>query len=130
MSSDPGNYELYLQIPEGADEQELDEHRRNIQKELNDTDGIDRVREISAGKVSENARAIDLVIIGALAVVLKKSGAFDAMVSVLKGWIKSGNTRKEKRKVVIKRPDGTMLEFDGYSLKEIGKLENPSEPEA
>jgi hypothetical protein len=45
---------------------------------------------------------------------------FDAVVSMLKSWIESGNRRKEKRKVVIKRPDGTVVEFDGYSLKEIG----------
>lgn len=47
MSADADNYELYLQVPEGADDQELDEHRRNIQRELGDIDGVDRVREIS-----------------------------------------------------------------------------------
>lgn len=128
MSSDPGSYELYLQVPEGADEQELDEHRLNLQRELNEIDGVDRVREISAGKAPENTYAIDLVVIGALAIALKKSGAFDAIVQVLKSWIESGNRRKEKRRVVIKRPDGAVVEFDGYSLKEINKLENPSGP--
>jgi hypothetical protein len=53
-------------------------------------------------------------------VALKQAGVFDAVVSTLKAWIESGNRRKQRRKVVIKRPDGTMLEFDGYSLKEIG----------
>jgi Effector Associated Constant Component 1 len=125
MSTNADSYELYLQVPEGADDEELDSQRRNLQRELNELDGVDRVDQISAGKAPDNARAIGLVIVGALAVALKKSGAFDAIVSVLKAWIESGNRRKEKRKVVIKRPDGTMLEFDGYSLKEIGKLENP-----
>jgi hypothetical protein len=127
MSSDAGSYELYLAVPEGADDQELDEHRRNLQRELNELDEVDRVDQIGAGKAPDNARAIDLVIVGALAVALKKSGAFDAIVSVLKAWIERGNRRREKRKVVIKRPDGSMLEFDGYSLKEIGKFENPSD---
>jgi Effector Associated Constant Component 1 len=127
MSSDPGNYELYLQVPEGVDEQELDEHRRNLQRDLRELDEVGRVDQISAGTAPENARAIDWVIVGALAVALKKSGAFDAVVSVLKSWIESGNRRKEKRKVVIKRSDGTMLEFDGYSLKEISSLANPSD---
>jgi len=127
MSSNADNYEIYLQVPEGADDQELDEHRLNLQRELNEVDGVDRVDQISAGQAPENARAIDLVVIGALAVALKKSGAFDAIVSVLKTWIESGNRRKEKRKVVIKRPNGTMLEFDGYSLKEISGLANPSD---
>ena len=127
MSSNADNYEIYLQVPEGADDQELDEHRLNLQRELNEVDGVDRVDQISAGQAPENARAIDLVVIGALAVALKKSGAFDAIVSVLKTWIESGNRRKEKRKVVIKRPNGTMLEFDGYSLKEISSLANPSD---
>lgn len=122
MSSDADNYELYLQIPEGGDDQELDEHRRILQKELSDVDGVDRVREISAGKAPENARAIDLVVIGAVALALKKAGAFDAVVSVLKTWIESGNRRKEKRKVVIKRPNGTVVQFDGYSLKDVSSL--------
>jgi Effector Associated Constant Component 1 len=119
MSSDLGKYELYLQISEGADEEELDKSRLNLQTELNDLDEVDRVDQISAGKAPENARAIDLVVIGGLAIALKKSGAFDAVVSVLKSWIESGNRRKEKRRVVIKRPDGAVVEFDGYSLKEV-----------
>jgi hypothetical protein len=68
-----------------------------------------------------------LVVIGGLAVALKQSGVFDAVVSMLKAWIESGNRRKEKRKVVIKCPDGTMLQFGGYSLNEIGNFGDSSD---
>jgi predicted histidine transporter YuiF (NhaC family) len=87
---------------------------------LKELEGVTRVEQISAGKAPEATRAIDLVVIGGLAVALKQSGVFDAVVQVLKAWIESGNRRKEKRKVVIKRPDGTVLQFDGYSLKDVG----------
>jgi Effector Associated Constant Component 1 len=119
MSSSLGDYELYLEVGEGADDDELDQYRRSLQGELNELDGINYVRQISAGEAPEGSRAIDMVVIGALAVALKQSGVFDAVVQVLKTWIENGARRKEKRKVVIKRPDGTMLQFDGYNLKEI-----------
>jgi Effector Associated Constant Component 1 len=120
MSNGAGNYELYLAVGGGADDEEVDEYRRALQWELNELEGVARVDQISAGKAPEGTRAIDLVVIGGLAVALKQAGMFDAVVSTLKAWIESGNRRKQRRKVVIKRPDGTMLEFDGYSLKEIG----------
>jgi hypothetical protein len=59
---------------------------------------------------------------GGLALVLKRAGVFDAVVSVLKSWIGHGERRREKRKVVVKRPDGTVMEFDRYNLKEIGRF--------
>jgi hypothetical protein len=120
MSNGAEHYELYLEIGDSADEEERDQHRRNLQRELKELEGVTGVEQISAGKAPEGTRAIDLVVIGGLAVALKQSGVFDAMVQVLKAWIESGNRRKEKRKVVIKRADGTVLQFDGYSLKDVG----------
>lgn len=119
MSNGADHYELYL-AASGANDEELDEQRRNLQRELNELEGVTDVKQISAGDAPENARALDLVIIGGLALALNKAGVFDAMVKVFKVWIASGNRRKENRKVLIKRPDGTVLEFDGYDLKEIG----------
>src|ERR1700726_2722566 len=119
MSNDVKHYELYL-AASGANDEELDEQRLNLQRDLNELEGVTDVKQISEGAAPENARALDLVIIGGLAVALKQSGVLDAVVTVLKAWIESGNRRKEKRKVVIKRPDGKVQEFDGYRLKEIG----------
>ena len=119
MSNDAGHCELYLAVGSGADDEELDQYRRALQRELNELEGVARVDQISAGDAPENARSLDLLTIGALGLALKNSGVFDAVVRVLKAWIESGNRRKERRKVVIKRPDGTMLQFDGYGLKEI-----------
>jgi hypothetical protein len=113
-------YELYLEVGGDADNEQQDQYRRNLQRELNELDGVTRIDQISAGMAPEGARAIDFVVIGGLALALKQAGVFDAVVSILRAWIESGNQRKEKRKVVIKRPDGTMLEYDGFSLKEIG----------
>jgi hypothetical protein len=120
MSNGANQYELYLAVDGGADDEERDQYRRHLQRELSELEGVTRVEQISAGKAPEGARAIDLVVIGGLALALKQAGVFDAVVTMLKAWVESGNKRKEKRKVVIKRPDGTALEFDGYSLKEIG----------
>jgi Effector Associated Constant Component 1 len=119
-------YELYLEVDAGVDDEELDQYRRNLRRELNELDGVSRIDQISAGAAPEGARAIDLVVIGGLALAFKQAGVFDAVVSVLRAWIESGDRRKEKRKVVIRRPDGTMLEYDGFSLKEIGALDDPS----
>jgi len=120
MTNGAGHCELYLVVSGGTDEEELDQSRRTLQRELNELEGVTKVEQLSGGKAPENARAVDLVVIGGLAVALKQAGVFDAVVNVLKAWIEHGNRRKEQRKVVIKRPDGTTLEFDGYSLKEIG----------
>jgi len=114
------DFQLYLQIGGDADEEELDQYRQNLQRDLNELEGVARVEQISAGEAPEGARALDLVVIGGLAVVLQQAGVFDAVVRILKSWIESGDRRQEKRKVLIKRPDGTMVEFDGYGLKEIG----------
>jgi hypothetical protein len=119
MSNGADHYELYMQVG-GADEEERDQSRRNLQRELNELEGVTRTEQISLGRAPESTRAIDLVAIGALALTLKQAGVFDAVVAVLKTWIERGNQRKQKRKVVIKRPDGTILEYDGYNLKEIG----------
>jgi hypothetical protein len=119
MRKDVNHYELYL-AASGANDEELDEQRLNLQRDLNELEGVTDVKQISEGAAPPNARALDVVIIGGLAVAIKQSGVLDAIVSVLKAWIESGNRRKEKRKVVIKRPDGTMQEFDGYNLKELG----------
>jgi hypothetical protein len=121
MNHDVENYELYLAVSDGNDE-ELDEQRVYLRRDLCELEGVIGVKQISAGDAPENARALDLLVVGGLALALKKAGVFDAVVKVLKVWIESGNRRKEKRKVVIKRPDGTMLEFDGYALKEIDGL--------
>lgn len=119
MSNGAEQYELYIEIG-GADEEERDWSQRNLQRELHELEGVIQAEQISVGKAPEGTRAIDLVVVGALALTLKQAGVLDAVVAVLKTWIESGNQRKEKRKVVIRRPDGAMLEFDGYSLKEIG----------
>jgi hypothetical protein len=119
MSNGVDYYELYLAAG-GADDEELDQQRRDLQRELSELEGVTQVEQISAGQAPEGARAVDLVVIGGLALALEQAGVFDAVVAVLKAWIEGGNKRKEKRKVVIKRRDGTALEFDGYSLKEIG----------
>lgn len=119
MSNGTEQYELYLAASK-ADQEELDEQQRKLRRELNDVNGVTAITQISAGTAPENARAIELAVIGGLAVTLKQAGVFAAVVAVLKTWIESGNRRKEKRKVVIKCPDGTVKEFDGYSLKEIG----------
>jgi Effector Associated Constant Component 1 len=121
MSNVTEKYELYL-AASGATDEQLDEERRNLQRELNELDDVEGVKQISAGTAPANARAIDLVIIGGLALALKQAGVFDAVVNVLKEWIEQGNRRKERRKVLIKRSDGTVLEFDGYSFKEIREL--------
>ena len=113
MSNGAEHYELYLVVDGGADEKELDRQRIQLQTDLNDLDGVTKVDQILAGKAPEGVRAIDLVVIGGLAVALKQAGVFDAVVQVLKAWIESGNQRKEKRKIVIKRPHATVLEFDG-----------------
>jgi hypothetical protein len=126
MSNDAEQYKLYLEVGGDADHEQLDQYRRNLQRELNGLDGVTRIDQISADTAPEGARAIDLVVIGGLALALKQAGVFDAVVSILRTWIESGNQRKEKRKVVIKRPDGTMLEYDGFSLKEIGSFGDPS----
>jgi hypothetical protein len=118
MGNGAEHFELYL-AASAANDEELDEQRRNLRRELNELEGVTEVNQISAGDAPENARALDLVIVGGLALALKKAGVFDAVVQVLKAWIVTGNQRKEKRKVIIKRPDGTMLEFDGFGLKEI-----------
>jgi hypothetical protein len=120
MSNRAEHYELYLAVGGGADDEERDQYRRALQRELNELEGVARIDQISAGRAPEGTRAIDLVVIGGLAVALKQAGVFDAVVSILKTWIESGNRRKEKRRVVIKRPNGAILQFDGYSLKEIG----------
>jgi hypothetical protein len=120
MSNGAEHYELYLVVGGGAEDEEIDQYRRNLQRELNEVEGVARVNQLSAGKAPEGTRALDLVVIGGLAVALKQSGVFNAVVQVLKTWIESGNRRKEKRNVIIKRPDGTVLQFDGYTLKEIG----------
>jgi hypothetical protein len=126
MSNGAEQYELYLEVGGGANDEQLDQYRRNLQRELYELDGVTRIDPISAGTAPEGARAIDLVVIGGLALALKQAGVFDAVVSILRTWIESGNRRKEKRKVVIKRPDGTILEYDGFSLNEIGPLGDPS----
>jgi hypothetical protein len=123
MSSDVGHYELYFAVDGGCDENTLDQYRRTVQNELKELDGVDRIAQISKGEPHEGARSDTLVEIGALAFALKQSGAFDAVVQILKSWIESGNRRREKRKVIIKRPDGTVIEFDSYSLKEIGAID-------
>jgi hypothetical protein len=120
MNNDAGHYEFYLAVEGDAADEERDRQRIQLQTELNDLEGVARVSQISAGKAPAGTRAIDLVVIGGLAVALKQAGVFDAVVRMLKAWIESGNRRKEKRKVVIKRPDGIIVEFDGYSLREIG----------
>jgi hypothetical protein len=59
---------------------------------------------------------------GGIALALKQADVFEEVENVIKEWIKRGEQRREKRKVVIKGPDGTMLQFVGYGLKEIGDL--------
>lgn len=119
MSNEGERYELYLCVDSQVDENELDQMRIYLQNELKELDGVVETTQIAAGKAPEGARAVDLVVIGGLALALKQAGVFDAVEQVLKSWIEGGNRRKEKRKVVIKRPDGTVLSFDGYSLKDI-----------
>jgi hypothetical protein len=123
MSNDACQYELYLSIEGDVDDSELDQQQIYLRNELKELNGIGDVNQIKIGKLPPGARAVELVAIGALAVTFKQAGVFDAIVSVIKSWIEHGNRRKEKRKVVVKRPDGTMLEFDGYSLKDIEGFE-------
>jgi hypothetical protein len=128
MSEQVDRYELYLEVG-GADDEELDQYSRDLQRELNELEDVTHLEQITTGKAPEGSRAIDLVLVGGVALALKQAGVFDAVVAVLKAWIDVGNRRKEKRKVIIKRPDHSVLEFDGYSLKEItrvDKVPNPS----
>ena len=111
MSDCTACFDLYLQIVGGGGEEELDRHQRSMQREVNEVDGVTGVGQIPAGKAAENAWAIDLGVIGCLAVALRQACAFDVVVS--------GNRRKEKRRVGIKWPDATVLQFDAYSLKEV-----------
>jgi hypothetical protein len=48
MSNGAGNYELYLAVGGGADDEEVDEYRRALQWELNELEGVARVDQISA----------------------------------------------------------------------------------
>jgi hypothetical protein len=120
-------YELQLVVEADITDDELDQHRRTLQAELNALDDVATAGQISVGKAPDGSRAEDLLLLGAIAVSLKQAGVFDAIVSVLKTWIETGNRRKEKRKVIIKRPDGATLQFDGYSLKEIEGLRTTNE---
>jgi len=43
MSNGANHYELYLAVGGGADDEELDQHQRNLQRELNELDGVTRV---------------------------------------------------------------------------------------
>jgi hypothetical protein len=57
MSNGAEPYELYLEIGDSADEEERDQHRRNLQRELKELEGVTRVEQISAGKAPEGTRA-------------------------------------------------------------------------
>jgi hypothetical protein len=107
MSNGAEHYELYLVVDGGADEEELDRQRIQLQTDLNDLDGV---TPNFGGQGPGGCQGIDLVVIGGLAVALKQAGVFDAVVQVLKAWVERGNQRKEKRKIVIKRPDATVLD--------------------
>ena len=104
MSNDVGHYELYFAVDGGCDENTLDQYRRTVQNELKELDGVDRIAQISKGEPPEGARSDTLVEIGALAFALKQSGAFDAVVQILKSWIESGNRRKKNGKSSLSAP--------------------------
>jgi hypothetical protein len=122
MSNGEGRYEIFLLVTGRVDDEELDRERIYLQNELKELEGVVEIGQISPGEVPEGARAIDLVVVGAVALALRQAGVFHGVENVVKEWIKRGEQHRERRKVVIKSPNGASEEYTGYSPGEVRKM--------
>ena len=120
MSENPSTLIVALSV-EGDDPVELDELTRQLREEVNELD-VDSVEQVSAGPAPGGTKAVDMAVLGQLAVTLAPT-LVPSLFDLLKSWVE----RKPSTPVKITVKSGrksTQIEYDPASTspREVEEL--------
>ncbi len=108
MSDNPSTLIVALSVEDG-DPVELDDLTRQLQAEVNELD-VESVEQVSAGPAAGGTKAVDMAMLGQLAVTLAPS-LVPSLFDLLKSWVE----RKPSTPVKITVKSGrksTQIEYD------------------
>jgi hypothetical protein len=108
MSENPSALIVAVSVEDG-DPDELDELTRQLRAEVNELD-VESVEQLSAGPAPEGSKAVDMAVLGQLAVTLAPS-LVPPLFDLLKSWVE----RKPSTPVKITVKSGrksTQIEYD------------------
>ncbi len=122
MSESPA--ELFIELSlEGGDSAELDELTRQLRTEVEELN-VDSVEEVSAGAAPAGTKAVDLTVIGQMAVTLAPT-IVPPLFELLKSWVERKPFTPVKVKVRVGRKTA-QIEYDPtrISAKDLDALIN------
>ena len=117
MNPEAADLELSVDAGPGADADELEQLARSLRAELLELD-VDAVEPVASGPAPDDARAIEALMVGALAVRLARdSETLSSLMRTVRGWLAADPERRVRIEL-----DGDVLELTGSSDDERQRL--------
>jgi hypothetical protein len=117
MTERIGRLDLCIAAGPEAGAAELDELAGQLREQLLELD-IERADRATGGQVPPGARASEILLAGALTVMLvQSSGLLTALVETVRSWISRGGGRSVKLEI-----EGDVLEVTGITRKDQREL--------